>query len=265
MLVLLRACGRYRVTWEKRAFAFGVVCSAFVVCAAQPITMPPPEPKPQGRSYEQAPWTVTLGGGWSRRLAVISDTLPKDRQTFQRDQRSGSHLSLGIEHWRSATFGYGLQGDLTRWSNAAGAISVADSLGGTDLVAASSRIRVITIGPQVMWRPVDPRGRTAFTVVLSGGYVGYHDAYTLGSDNYKIIGKSFFGSGSLLLDHQVGKQVTIGLRVAYVLALINSFEVELDDGTVIALPNGYTEDVKRLDIGLRLGFALGSGRLHSEP
>lgn len=239
-----------------RGLALVLACATVVLCAAQTITMPPPEPKPQSQPYEQAPWTATLGGGWSRRLAVIPDTLPGDWQDFQKDQRSGFHLSLGIEHWRSNAFGYGLAGDFTRWSNSAGALSVPDSAGGTDQVPVSNHIRVITIGPQVMWRPVEPRGKTAYTVVLSGGYVGYRDEFSVGTERYTIIGRNLFGAGALLVDHHISTSVTIGLRVAYVLALINSFEVERGDGTVIALPNGYTEDVKRLDIGLRMGFAL---------
>lgn len=253
----------FKVTGELRGLVCLIANAAVVVSAAQTITMPLPEPKPQAQPYEQAPWTVTLGGGWSRRLAAISDTLPEDWQDFQKDQRSGGHLGLAIEHWPSNKFGYALYGDLTTWANSTGALSVADSTGGTDLVSASSRIRVFTLGPQVFWRPVDPRGKTAFTLVLSAGYVSYHDDYRLGTNNYKIIGRNMFGSGALLVDYRISKHVTVGLRAAYVLALISSFEVELDNGTVIALPNGYTEDVKRVDIGLRLGFALSSGRLHS--
>jgi hypothetical protein len=255
-----------RIGWGHmvRVSAIALLGSSALVCSGQQITMPPPQPKPQAQAYEQSPWMLVVGGGWSRRLATLSDTLPQDWRNFHQDQRSGTHLSLGIEHWRSNSFGYGLQGDLTRWSNSSGGLSVPDGNGGTDLVPVSSNIRVIGIGPQVMWRPIDPRGKTAFTVVLAGGYVGYRDAYTVSGTNYTIVGRNLFGSGALVLDHKISRQVTLGLRVGYVLALINSFEVEQQDGTVIALPSGYTEDVKRLDIGLRLGFSLSNGRLHSD-
>ncbi|MEO8068645.1 MAG: hypothetical protein ABI599_13190 [Flavobacteriales bacterium] len=253
------------IGWKKvvRSKALLVLSSSALVCSAQPIAVPPPAAEPQAQPYEQAPWALVIGGGWSRRLAVISDTLPNDWQNFQKDQRSGGHLALGIEHWRSNKLGYGLFSDLTTWANSTGALSVADSTSGTDLVSAASRIRVFTLGPQLLWRPVDPRGKTAFTVVLSAGYVSYRDDYRLGTNNYTIIGRNAFGSGALLVDHRLSKQVTIGLRVAYVLALISSFEVELEDGTVIALPNGYSEDVKRVDIGVRLGFTIGQHRSHS--
>lgn len=179
-------------------------------------------------------------------------------------QRNGAHVALGIEHFRRATFGFGLNLEGVQWSHSAASLTLDDTGQVAARASASSTVRLLSFGPKLFWRPVDPRGRIAFTVEAGGGYVNYRDAFTFGTDNYRIIGHSVFGNGALLLDVKATEKITIGASVAYVLASFNNFEIEYESGTIGALPSGYTEDAKHIDIGLRLGIALGDGRLRSD-
>lgn len=176
-------------------------------------------------------------------------------------QRNGAHAALGIEHFRRATFGFGLNLEGVQWSHSAASLTLDDTGQVAARASASSTVRLLSFGPKLFWRPVDPRGRIAFTVEAGGGYMNYRDAFTFGTDNYRIIGHSVFGNGALLLDVKATQKITIGARVAYVLASFNRFEVEYESGVVGVLPSGYTEDAKHIDIGLRACFALGRTKI----
>lgn len=175
-------------------------------------------------------------------------------------QRNGAQASLGMEHYRTATFGFGLSVEGVQWSHSTSSLTLEDTGLVTARAAASSTVRLLSVGPRVFWRPVDPRGRLAFTLEVGVGYVNYRDAFTFGPDGYRIIGHSVFGSGALLLDVKATEHITIGARLAYVLASFNRFEVEYENGIIGALPSGYSENAKHIDLGLRLGIALGRGK-----
>lgn len=175
-------------------------------------------------------------------------------------QRNGAQASLGMEHYRTATFGFGLSVEGVQWSHSTSSLTLEDTGLVTARAAASSTVRLLSVGPRVFWRPVDPRGRLAFTLEVGVGYVNYRDAFTFGPDGYRIIGHSVFGNGALLLDVKATEHITIGARLAYVLASFNRFEVEYENGIIGALPSGYSENAKHIDLGLRLGIALGRGK-----
>lgn len=232
---------------------------------AQIITVPPPKPKAPLPAYEQPAWSFVLGAGWGRRISRLPEGLSNDQREFMEAQRSGAYASLGVEHYRTTTFGFGLGLDGAQWSHSAASLSLNDTGQVAARAAASSSVRLISFGPRLFWRPVDPRGRIAFTVEVGGGYVNYRDAFTFGADSYRIIGHSVFGSGALLLDVRATDGITIGARLAYVMASFNRFEVEYESGTIAALPSGYTEDAKNVQVGLRVGFALSKQRITSVP
>lgn len=238
---------------------FGVALFGNLACA-QIITVPPPKPRPPVPAYEQPQWSLVLGAGWSRRTAPLPEGLSNDQRDFIEAQRNGAQASLGVEHYRTATFGFGLSVEGVQWSHSAASLTLEDTGLVTARAAASSTVRLLSVGPRMFWRPVDPRGRVAFTLEVGGGYVNYRDAFTFGADSSRIIGHSVFGNGALLLDVKATDRITIGARLAYVLASFNRFEVEYENGIIGALPSGYTENARHIDLGLRVGFALGRGQ-----
>lgn len=196
---------------------------------------------------------IDFTGGYSYRLAKISDDITTLEKEYMNKLKSGYHLGIGATYYFSEQYGVGLKYVYQKSSNEADV--VASTPGGhAQYGKMSDNIRISFIGPYFSTRMFNFKGKNSFNINLGLGYLDYYDKAVL-IDPFTIKG----GTVGMCMDigYDIGQtdNFAIGFQLSYIVGALSKYKISNGlSAQTIELDKDSYEGLSRIDfsIGIRI-------------
>lgn len=201
-------------------------------------------------------WTLNTGVGWCMRTGIIAKEATESLRSHYAQLRSGIQFNGTVDRLIYRKVGIGLSGSYGRWSNGSFDVEVAGSNGAMEQVDLHEDVSIGTVGPTILWRPLKPEGTLIFLMILSGGYTWWKDVVSIDGASVELSGSSLYASLRIGWDVRLSKHFTLGAGLGFTTGVIERVLYDAGQGQQAAnLPPKSGEDLRRLDLGLRLGLS----------
>jgi outer membrane protein W len=196
-----------------------------------------------------------MGGsaGWSYMTAKINENVPADFRQYVKDLKSGYHYGGDFGYYFSESVGLGLISNVFRTNNELDGVAEVDSAGHILRIGKLiDDITVFYIGPALLLRYYSFRKNIIFRSDFSLGYIGYNNNATV-IDKFTLTGNSAGFIYDIGADFTIDKNLTLGISLSYLFAILGRFEKKMGNSTeIITLDNDERESVSRLDLSVSL-------------
>ena len=181
-------------------------------------------------SIEDSKWKISLGGGYSRRIAIFDeDSMDPVLYMHNKKLLGGFSGSAEVTYFTSQTGGFGLKFNEFRASNDE-LVTVTYEDGSQKSGTMDETIDLFFIGPVGTFRKLSTFGERAFIFSFGYGLVGERDNLLLIDDKYLMNG---FTTGYLLelgYDFTVSDHFAIGASLNAIAASLSSYNLTDDSG-----------------------------------
>ena len=196
---------------------------------------------------------AALNGGWSYRLAKLSNNIPSDFEQYSKELKSGYSYGLDLSYYFSEQLGFGFKYSNFNSKNEIDIVSTYPD-GSTLYGKMSDNISINFIGPFFSTRFLNANKRNCFLMNLGIGYLGYKNDAILIS-NYKLKGNTVGFCWDIGYDIGLSKNFALGFQASYTAGTLR--EYELSDATkvqTIKLDENNYENLSRIDLSIGLRF-----------
>lgn len=196
---------------------------------------------------------VTLGGGYSYRLAAIPEDLAPSTTEYLRGLKSGFHFQGELAHYFSPFFGLGGYYSITHATTEGDVLFTNGNV--QSIEPASGWITTHFIGPQFSLRLLNASGRNAFLINISMGYVSYIQETRVAMSPSRVTGNTYGFAVSYAYEIGVSDNVAIGARLAAIISSLSSYREENNLYIrKVQLASDQREGLSRVDLSLYLRF-----------
>jgi hypothetical protein len=197
-----------------------------------------------------------INGGWSYRMAKISDNIPSEFEKYMKDLKSGYHYGCDLSFYFSEQLGFGFKYNHYQSKNELENVTFTFQDGSTRSGLMSDDISINFIGPFFSTRLLDASKKNSFLLNLGIGYMGYTDNAVLVSD-LTIEGNTVGICWDMGYDIAISKNLSLGFQVSYLMGTLTQYEVTqgMDVETVKLEKDNY-ESLSRLDVSMGLRISL---------
>ncbi|MCF8303792.1 MAG: hypothetical protein K9I94_11000 [Bacteroidales bacterium] len=196
-----------------------------------------------------------LEGGYSQRLAKISEGISGEMKQYIRQLKSGYHIGGQISYYITSEIALGARASLFQSSNRVDNVYIEDTQGNRRYGEMSDEISIIYLGPSFLATiPNKHHSPNAFTACFSLGYIGYYDRgmmiYPV-DINGNTIGLTY----EIGYDIKIDKNFMLGLNASVIAGILTKYDLRYGTATqTVELEEDQYEGLTRLDfsIGIRL-------------
>lgn len=206
-------------------------------------------------------WELSVQGGWSYRLAKLSDQISPDFVDYGNKLKSGYHIGADLNYFWRENMGVGLQ--YSRF----GSKGSMDNVTATDMATGeiigqgeiSDNIVINFIAPSFNYRYILPSRKAALQAHYALGYLSYNNNSKVINEDLKITAQSF---GVSLGAHVI---IPLGQRLSFIIGgtlvggNFRKLKVKHANGTtqtIEAEKDNERENVSRIDLSAGLRFKL---------
>jgi hypothetical protein len=196
---------------------------------------------------------VALNGGWSYRLAKLSNDIPSDFEEYSKDLKSGYNYGLDLSYYFSEHAGFGLKYSDFNSKNEIDIVSTYPD-NSTQYGKMSDNISINFIGPFFSSRFLNANKKNSLIMNIGIGYLGYNNNAVLISD-YKIKGSTVGFCWDIGYDIGLSENFALGFQFSYTAGTLT--EYELSDASkiqTIKLDKNNYESLSRIDLSIGLRF-----------
>src|ERR1044071_9787338 len=144
-------------------------------------------------SDDYTKFRIGLQGGWSYRLAKVSDDVPAPFKSYIQGLKSGFHFGADASFFLNRTYGLGIRYSGFTAGNEIDGLSGIDSSNGKAITGSmSDDIMMHYIGPQLNMRYISDNGWFQLLATVSFGYLSY-------TDNNKTVTKYTFVNDDVMV------------------------------------------------------------------
>ncbi len=197
---------------------------------------------------------AAINGGWSYRVAKISNSVPSDFKQYAKDLNSGIHYGLDLSYYFSEPLGVGFKYYNYKSKNKIDNIYISFIDGQTQYGKMSDDISINFIGPFFSTRMLNTDKKNSLLMNLGIGYMGYKNNAVLISD-YTIRGNSLGLSWDIGYDIGLSENFAIGFQFSWMVGTLT--QVEISDGSrteTIKFDKENFENLSRIDLSIGLRF-----------
>ncbi len=194
---------------------------------------------------------LAVNGGYSYRVAKISDDTPSDFESYMKDLKSGYHYGADLTYFYKESYGIGIMYNAFRSSNSMDIYGY-DFYNNLQYGKMSDDITISFIAPSFTIRTLDKRN--AFLMDFAIGYIRYVDEAVL-FDPYKITGNTVGFSFGLGYDIGLSESFGLGFKVGIIAGSLTEYNINNGTNTQkVELDEESYENLTRIDlsVGLRL-------------
>lgn len=199
---------------------------------------------------------LAVNGGFSNRIARISDDVPDILVDYLKNLNRGYHFGADISYFISEPIGFGIKTCFFKTSNSINNIGfdVEDGLGTTVNGQISDDITISFIAPSFTTRFYNGDKSNAFYSCFAIGYVGYKNN-SVYYDSFKITGNTVGLSLDIGYDIGLSDNLSLGFQVSLITGTL--IEMQVDNGKhkeTVKLEKGEYENLSRIDFSVGLRF-----------
>lgn len=197
---------------------------------------------------------AAINGGWSYRVAKISNSVPSDFKQYAKDLNSGIHYGLDLSYYFSEPLGAGFKYYNYKSKNEMDNIYLTLPGGQTQHGKMSDDISINFIGPFFSTRILDANKKNSLLMNLGIGYMGYKNNAVLIS-GYTIKGNSLGLSWDIGYDIGLSENFAIGFQFSWMVGTLT--QVEISDGSrteTVKFDKENYENLSRIDLSIGLRF-----------
>lgn len=206
-------------------------------------------------------WELSVHGGWSYRIAKLSEQIPQDLVDYANKLRSGYHLGAGIDYFWREDMGIGLMYSEFGTKGYEESVTVIDPATGQVIGQGdmSDDIVVHFIAPSFNYRYIFPSRKAALQAHYAIGYLSYiNESMMAGSRHFRTTAQNFGISLGAHLDVPLGQRFSFMAGARLVGGSFGKLKVYFAGTTQIieADDSKDRENVSRIDLSAGLRFRL---------
>ena len=202
---------------------------------------------------KQDRFRFAVKGGYSYRIAKVSNDVPADFKSYIKELKSGYHFGGDFGYYWSENLGMGVKYSAFKASNQASNIYVIDKSGNRTTGAMSDDITIQFAGPVFYAKQVSPNQKTIFCVDFAIGYLGYQNNSMVTVNKLDITGSTVGLATDFSIDQMLSKSMSIGVSLASVQGVLTKYTVKNGTSTqTINLEKDKRESLSRIDFSLGL-------------
>lgn len=199
---------------------------------------------------------ISLQGGWSYRLAKISDNAPAELREYNKGLKPGFHLGVDGGYFFTKNIGCGLKYAYFKAGNEIANVSIPEWSGGANISLIKDDIHVHYIAPSFYSRFPIANDKLVFLAGASIGYLRYIDNAVVVSDRTLTGGTVGLGF-DLGMDYMITPHFAVGANLGLIGGSLSKLKYK--DSTIetdVKLEDGQRENLTRLDLsaGVRWYF-----------
>ncbi|WP_187263540.1 porin family protein [Pontibacter beigongshangensis] len=218
----------------------------YAQAAAGSPELPAETPSPKVR--------LGINGGWSTRIAKVTDNVSPDYKQYIKDLKQGYHLGADATYYFSEQMGFGLKYSTYKASNEA-EIYGQSSGGGRMRGKMSDAISINFIGPTFNTRSLDITRKNTIHFGAGLGYMGYRNNNTIANENLKITGGTLGLSWDVGYDMALTDNMALGLQLSLLAGTLSKIQVQKGfSTTTVTLDKDNREGLARIDVSVGLRF-----------
>jgi|GEM_PF-450036 len=205
-------------------------------------------------------WELSVHGGWSYRLAKLSDQVPSDLINYGNKLRSGYHLGADVDFYWMENMGIGLKYSRFGSEGSAENVILIDNTTGQVIGQGDMGDDIVVhfIAPSFNYRYIFPRSKAALQAHYAIGFLSYINHSLLVGQYFTTTAQNFGTSLGAHLTVPLGQRLSFMAGATLLGGSFGEFKIHRSGmiQTIKAEDDNERENVSRIDISAGLRFRL---------
>jgi hypothetical protein len=194
-------------------------------------------------------WRFSLNGGWSYRIARLSENVSSDYKSYVNGLRSGFHFGLDLTYYFIEEFGIGLI------FNDYFAQNEMNNDNSSSTGKNSDKISINFIGPSFSTRLFDTNKKSCFIMNFGFGYMGYNDQNIQSNQTKTYKGNTVGLCMDIGYDFGISKKFAIGFQFSIFTGTLTSYKYSDGTNSVnIKLDKDQYENLSKIALSVGIRF-----------
>ncbi len=195
-----------------------------------------------------------INGGWSTRVAKLSDNIPEDFRQYSKELKSGFSYGLDLSYYFFEQAGFGLMYNVYRSQNSIDNVNVISPTGYIS-GRISDDISIGFVGAFYSTRLLNATKKNSLLLNMGIGYMGYKNNGVLISDYATLKGSTLGICWDIGYDIGISKNIAIGFQLSSLIGTLTKYELSSRNKTeIIKLEKDNYESLSRIDLSIGLRF-----------